>query len=116
MRLTEASQQVRLVSGVAVRPPVLTPNGDGINDEVQIGYDLVRIAVPAPVRVTLYDLSGKEVHVLFDAEALAGAHSHRWDGRDGSGRLVTPGLYVAWIEVLAAHETVVRQILVAVAY
>ena len=116
VRLTEASQQVRLVSGVAVRPPVLTPNGDGINDEVQIGYDLVRIAVPAPVRVTLYDLSGKEVYVLFDAEALAGAHSHRWDGRDGSGRLVTPGLYVARIEVLAAHETVVRQILVAVAY
>jgi hypothetical protein len=116
VRLSESSQRVKLVASVAAVPPVLTPNGDGINDQSLITYDLVRVAEPVPARVAIYDLAGRLVRVLSDGEVIAGTWAHRWDGTQTSGGLVAPGLYVARVEVRAAHETAVVQIVLAVAY
>ncbi len=69
----------------AARAPqrFLTPaRADGINDAAFFG--------PAAARVTIFDLRGRRV---YEAE---GAALH-WDGRDGSGRLVESGLYIARI-------------------
>ncbi|MDP6016106.1 MAG: hypothetical protein QGI32_08435 [Candidatus Latescibacteria bacterium] len=116
VRLTEPSQEVALISHVTAAPAVLTPNGDGVNDVASIGYSLVRVAVPTPTRVTLHGLSGRLVRTLFEGEVTAGRLRHGWDGRDDSGRLVLPGLYVATVEVRAGHRTAVGRTVAAVAY
>ncbi|HET7225413.1 MAG TPA: FlgD immunoglobulin-like domain containing protein [Candidatus Eisenbacteria bacterium] len=46
------------------------------------------------VAVRIYDLSGRIVRTLTGAQAAAGMQHVRWDGRDQSGRLVPPGVYV----------------------
>jgi hypothetical protein len=46
------------------------------------------------VRLDVYDITGKHVRSLVDADVSAGWHSVKWDGRDALGRPVASGVYV----------------------
>lgn len=61
------------------------------NMETQIRYSL-----PESRRVMLriYDIRGRLVRTLVDAEKTAGAHTIRWDGRNSYGRVVSSGIYI----------------------
>ena len=83
----------------------VTPNGDGINDVLTIGFSLMRVGSPTPVRVEVYDLSGRLVNELHDAPESAGRHSLAWDGVDQSGALVPPGLYLLRVDVDVDSKT-----------
>ena len=84
---------------VAVEPQVLTPQGDGVNDEVRIAYSMLRVQEGVDVEVTVYGLSGEAVRTMRSPQQVAGRHSAVWDGRDDRGRLVAPGMYLARIKV-----------------
>jgi parallel beta-helix repeat protein len=90
--------------------------GTGVGDgEVSMGAHLGQ-AVPNPfnpsttigyrvpsgggrVRLTVYDLTGREVRVLVDGELSEGEHAVVWRGRDTSGREVGSGVYFYRLEV-----------------
>ena len=76
-----------------------TPNGDGINDELELSFSLMRIATKTPVQVEIYDLSGRLVSRVSDASIEAGRHSMAWTGADQSGAIVPPGIYLMRIDV-----------------
>ena len=76
-----------------------TPNGDGINEELAVEYSLMRVGRAAPVRVEVYDLGGRLVSRLSDDPQEAGRHKMTWTGRDGSGRLAPPGIYLVRIDL-----------------
>ena len=47
-------------------------------------------------RVRLYDVSGRWLGTLFEAELPAGAtRLVPWDGKDGKGRLLPAGVFLA---------------------
>jgi hypothetical protein len=46
------------------------------------------------VRIAIYDIAGREVHVLVRARQPAGEHAATWDGRDSSGHQLGSGVYV----------------------
>ena len=94
-----------LLINVRAAPPVFSPNGDGINDRSNLGYDITNIAAPAPVRVDVYDLSGRRVRTLFDATGLSGRYNPAWDGRADDGDLVPPGTYVFSVTLKAGTGT-----------
>lgn len=94
-----------LLINVKATPPVFSPNGDGINDESSLGYDITNIAAPAPLRVDVYDLSGRRVRQLFDASGLSGRYAPTWDGRGDEGKLVAPGTYVFSVTLEAGTGT-----------
>ena len=56
-----------------------------------------RLSFDAPVagRVTLsiYDVSGRLVSTVLDEHVEPGSYQPRWDGRDTTGRQVSPGIY-----------------------
>ena len=56
-----------------------------------------RIAFSLPreesARLTVVDVSGREVRVLLDGAAPAGRSTLDWDGRDASGTRVASGVY-----------------------
>ncbi|MBI1799753.1 MAG: hypothetical protein HYR73_08710 [Candidatus Eisenbacteria bacterium] len=57
------------------------------------------LATPASVRLTLYDVRGREVRTLADRTFGAGAAALDWDGRAGDGSRAGPGIYWARLEV-----------------
>ncbi len=50
------------------------------------------------VRLSLYDVLGRQVRVLVDGEEPAGARAVRWDGLDSRGNAVPAGLYLYRLE------------------
>ncbi len=94
-----------LLINVRADPPVFTPNGDGINDASNLGYDITNIAVPAPLQVVVYDLSGRRVRQLIRAAGLSGRYAPAWDGRGDDGALVPPGTYVFSVTLEAGTGT-----------
>ena len=111
---TKAEQQG--VLQVWVAPTVLTPNGDRRNDTVGLGYDLLELTGAASVEVAVWDLSGRRVRQVYAGRDDVGAYERLWDGRDESGRLVPPGLYLYRISVEADHQTVQQAGLLHVVY
>lgn len=70
------------------------------------------LAAPGNVTLDVYDVRGRRVRTL-DLESLAaGSHTVAWDGTDGAGRTVAPGVYIVHLsagsERTARHVTVVR--------
>ena len=46
----------------------------------------------------MYDVLGREVATLVDAQYEAGYHSVRWDGKDKNGYSVSSGVYLYKLE------------------
>ena len=105
-----------LLANVALSTPVLTPNGDGIGDELGIEFDALKLVTPRPIRVHIYDLAGRNVRVLDSGDGLARRYRFTWDGRDDAGALVRPGTYLVQIEIAGDSETETVQRIVPVAY
>ena len=90
----ETSIAVKSALAAAALPPAITPNGDGVNDETRISYDLFETTGPVPVAVGIYDLAGRRMRALHRGREPIGHYELRWDGRDDTGRLVAPGIYL----------------------
>ena len=94
----------------------ITPNGDGINELLEIEYDLVNLADKVPVAVEVYDLNGRKVADLNAANGAGGRFATTWDGRNDGGALVPPGLYLVRLSVAADLATDVAVAPVSLVY
>jgi hypothetical protein len=72
------------------------------NPETVIEYQL-----PEAGRVSLkiYDLVGREVRTLVDAEKPAGYHRVKWDGRDGASQNLKSGIYLCRLKIGGFAQT-----------
>ena len=114
--LTTAASANNLVSSLALSSPVFTPNGDGINDQLVVNYNLLQLVKPVAVEVEIYDLAGRQVRTVLNAESVSGAYAVSWDGRDDRRQVVPPGIYVAVVQVHTERETFVSTSSMGVAY
>ena len=105
----------RLLANVAMGPPMLTPNGDGINDALRVEFDLVNVLAARRIGLRIFDLAGRLVWVR-EEEGKAGGRAWVWDGRGSWGTKVTPGLYVAELRVEGDEESYSQRRVVAVVY
>ena len=107
--------QAALLEGLVLSSSVVTPNGDGVHDALVVGVDVVNVLSQRPLRVRVYDLSGRRVW----EQAAVGIAGHRqvdWDGRTGSGQLLPPGLYVVEVVIEGDVRQTARRQFVALAY
>jgi hypothetical protein len=101
---TSAREQALLQ--VRVAPAVFTPNGDGFNDRVVVGYSILEITGAAQVKVAVLDLSGRRVRQVYAGTDGIGEYARVWDGRDDAGQRVPPGIYLYRISVDVDQEKV----------
>lgn len=82
--------------GVSAVPPDMRPfvsvtaRPNPARGQVTILYSL---PADSPVKVNVYDVTGRRVHGWTEGHRLAGPHETVWNGRDGAGTRVRPGVY-----------------------
>ncbi len=81
------------IGRVDAAPRALSPNGDGVQDQLRVDYVVRR---PTTVRTTVADASGRLVRTVVRAfgESELGAASWSWDGHDDGGATVADGRYI----------------------
>ncbi|MCB2205326.1 DUF3160 domain-containing protein [bacterium] len=55
----------------------------------------VRDMIAGSLRLAVYDMQGRQVCTLLEQQCPPGSYMTAWDGRDGAGRLLPAGSYVA---------------------
>ena len=70
-----------------------TPNP--FSNAIQLAYTLPE---RGHVRLTIYDISGREVVVLAEGTEESGPHTRAWDGHGGNGARLSDGVYFARLE------------------
>jgi glucose/arabinose dehydrogenase len=75
----------------AVASPLLRALGPvPFRDQLPLAYGL---PAGGRARIDVFDVRGRRVRRLVDAEALAGTHRTAWDGHDDGGRPLGAGIY-----------------------
>ena len=113
--LAMASSLERILSEVTAKPRTFTPQGDGVNDQVELTYSLFSVR-STQVEVAAYTLDGTRVRQVYAGPQNSGPQVEHWDGRDDQGELVDPGLYLLRVEVDADRGRQAQVHSVAVAY
>lgn len=106
----------KTIQAMRLSSPVITPNADGINDEIEIVYDLLNLTRTEPARVEVYDLAGRRLGSIRAGVAESGRFSTVWNGRDDLGNVLPPGLYIIRLMVETDNGTVAKQRTVSLAY
>ena len=102
-----------LIRGLSMRPGVITPNGDGVNEQLVLEFAVLKVESDnASIRI--FDLTGRQVAELRQGTG-SGVVSFEWTGTDDQGQQVPPGLYLASIEIRSQSgvDRVVRPFAVA---
>jgi|GEM_PF-2436454 len=74
-------------------PPIITPNGDGINDAA---FFYLENPNNVGISCRIYDLHGKIVQDFLPGGPVS--NSFKWDGRDSNGDIVESGIYIYQIQ------------------
>ncbi|MBI2505874.1 MAG: gliding motility-associated C-terminal domain-containing protein [Candidatus Latescibacteria bacterium] len=104
------------IQDLRLAPGAFTPNGDGVNDQVRIEYNLLNLAGGVPVSLEVFDLSGRQRAQVFAGPQVSGRSAQWWDGTDGEGRVLEPGLYILRLKVEADKGTSTSQRMVSLVY
>ena len=106
--LGKSGEAPELIQDLTFSTSVLTPNGDGVNDQVEITYSLFRLPEEVPVSLEVRALDGRCVASLPVGDQTSGLQQVRWDGRTAQGALLPPGLYLVEValqsESLTSHQ------------
>ena len=115
IRAFATGTSLTVLSELALTPAVLTPNGDRINDALDIAFTLLGIDDTA-TEIGVYTLAGQRVRALVRGTFNKGLYREQWDGRDDQGALVPPGIYLLHVQVEADEEAAEQFRAVSVAY
>ncbi len=82
--------------------PVISPDGDGYQDELEIDY--VMDELDYLVRLNIYDDRGQLMIDLLNNEIVGGQGSWTWKGDNHDGDVLPAGIYVALVQLLSPES------------
>ncbi len=112
--LPALAESHRLIDEFALASPVITPNGDGIHDELDMRFVVFKVDAVAPT-LTLYDLAGRRITKIQSIPTETGQR-FTWSGHNPAGELVEPGVYLYRLDLNADSGRDTRTGTIAVAY
>ena len=93
----QVTNELTDVSEASPAVPILRQNyPNPFNPLTRIDFDL---AEPARVSLRIYDLGGRLIRTLVEAEQSSGPHSVLWNGQDGTGKPAASGMYVYRLKI-----------------
>jgi hypothetical protein len=122
--VTTAGVPLTPLVDVLIDPNPFTPNSDGKNDITLIDFSVTKIEIPKPLRIRIFDLTGRKIRTVADVisgvnpyfgDPRKGGNAFVWDGRDDSGSLVRPGVYIVQVslDVDNGGQVVTKSVVVA---
>jgi len=103
--LSFSDQQPALLQNLRFSTPVLTPNGDGVHDELRVAYALYGLPEQVPIELVVYALDGRRMATVPQGLQTAGPQMARWDGRDAEGQALPPGVYLLSVALQSELRT-----------
>ena len=94
--VAEGSDLKGVIDQLELQPLTVTPNGDGINDRMEIIYSLVGV-VDTDVEISFFTLSGVRVDDIELHGQRAGPQRVEWTGTDAAGQRLDPGSYLCQV-------------------
>ena len=85
---------------LTVEPETVTPNSDGLNEELSVCYQLDEEGYMG--RIFVFDIQGKRCRNLANGELLGVSGCYTFDGRNEEGTVLPTGYYVVYFEAYAA--------------
>jgi hypothetical protein len=92
------------VAGATAGKPVVENYPNPFNAQTRIGYQVTQAG---PVKIEVFNLLGRSVVKLVDADAAPGVYSVVWDGHDSRGQEVSSGTY--FYRLTLGDQVVTRQ-------
>ena len=81
-----------------LEPPLVTPNNDGLNDFLYIRWNAKLSGCVCSM--TVYDDYGRKMKTLCQQLLLGAEGEIRYDATDHAGRVLRPGIYVLYIDLV----------------
>lgn len=78
------------------------------NPATEIKYSLAK---PGNVKLTVFDIMGREVAVLFDGFRPAGFYSQSWQAKDKTGHKLSSGIYICSMESAGISKSIKMMLL-----
>ncbi|MCM1169845.1 MAG: hypothetical protein NC324_07905 [Bacteroides sp.] len=82
----------------SLNPPLVTPDNDGRNDFTSIRWN-ERLS-GFVCSMTVYDEHGRKIKTLCQQTLLGAGGEIRYDATDAQGRILRPGIYVLYIDLI----------------
>ena len=114
--LAASAANPQLVQDVQFSSGVITPNGDGVNDELVISYSLFALPQSVPVQLQVFSLDGRQVAQVQRGQQGSGPQQLHWDGRDQRGETLVPGLYLLGVGIEAEDKSALQLRPINIAY
>ena len=114
--LAASAANPQLVQDVRFSSGVITPNGDGVNDELVISYSLFALPQSVPVQLQVFSLDGRQVAQVQRGQQGSGPQRLSWDGRDQRGETLAPGLYLLGVGIEAEDKSALQLRPINIAY
>ena len=89
-------------ASVPVSYALLPSQPNPFNPSTEIRYELPR---DEQVKLTVFDVTGRELQVLVDESKEAGSHAVSWNGTDREGRAMPSGVYFYRLEAGSYKQT-----------
>jgi len=114
--LSRGAKAPELVQDLVFSTPVMTPNGDGVHDELAVSYSLFGLPEQVSVELSVYSLAGQQVAAVQVGAQRSGTQTVRWDGRDENGYLLAPGMYLLAVGVQSEQSENLKVSPLGIAY
>ena len=114
--LASSSENPDLVQDLRFSSAVVTPNGDGVNDELVVDYTLFALPRNVPVQLEIFSLAGRRVALIERGQQSSGPQTLRWDGRDQDGEVLPPGIYLLGIGIESEQKSDLQMRPIGIAY
>ncbi len=112
--LPEVLAAGQFIANLPDEPLVITPNGDGVRDQAEIRFAVLKVESPPQVRI--YGLDGRLIQELTGSRDPDRFWRYAWSGRDLNGALVPPGVYLYQVNLEAQTGTEALTRIISVAY
>jgi hypothetical protein len=92
--------------GITVEPEIFSPDGDGRDDLLVLGYDF-----PSPgnmATILIIDPRGRIIKKITENHLLGSTGFFTWDGSNESGRRARAGIYLIYMRIFNAKGEVSR--------